>query len=539
MGWISEYAAEIALLIYILYPLFKRWWDRRKEARARKREQAEARAESRPARTERGAPPPKPAERQPPPPRVETPKAPSVQDFAGAARTKLEQLREQTVELLRRAETEPRLARLVPALREDLLGRLDEVERALSKNPTLSTVQQETSALRALEQLLRYLRTMAQQRAAGRSAFVSEADAIADACYAPLLEHARAQDLRLRTSKPVVVLGDWSLSIVPRFASTRVAPLRLPAGFEHSLWLWPAIAHEVAHDFYYSLEGLEDGLHRRLGLPSAVEVPAMSAVVDAAWLRGLFGAWLSESFADALGTVMLGPAYVETMRRAFRSPGSPQRTAAILQDGGFIDEHPPARLRVYMATRVLHHLGRHQEADALWEAWENEHENPGLYYLPLGGQWVGVSDEALHQIADPIVDALVQDASPALEGFSLLEVPGLAYLHAEHAEVERLAKALAAGNTADADVRWIVAAAVLAAAAQPALHDSILDAARRSIVVVGEPTVAPTAARRRSRRGIGAELVTSLKHRHAIRDAIILGAALTPHERPDWKRPVR
>ena len=33
--WLSEHIGEIALLIYIVYPLLKRWWDRRKERRDR------------------------------------------------------------------------------------------------------------------------------------------------------------------------------------------------------------------------------------------------------------------------------------------------------------------------------------------------------------------------------------------------------------------------------------------------------------------------------------------------------------------------
>jgi hypothetical protein len=359
---------------------------------------------------------------------------------------------------------------------------------------------------------------------------------MADACYAPLLEFARAQGLDLRTSQPVVVTGDWDLSIVPRFASTRVAPLRLPVGFERSLWRWPAIAHEVAHDFYYSLEPLDRELHARLGLPNEVELPMSSGELDGAWLRQLFGAWLPEVFADVMGTVTLGPAYVETMRRAFRNPSSAQRTAAIFQDKALIDEHPPARLRLYMATRVLHHLGRHQEADALWEQWETDHADVRFYYLPLGGQWVGLSDDALHSIADSVIDVLVQRPWPELEGFHLRDVPGLAYLHAEHAEVERLSDQLARGETVDADVRWIISAAVLAAAAQPTLHDQILDAARRSIVGVGAEAEEAARARRLPSGAIGETLVASLRQPDAIQEAIILGAAFTPYKRPRWHR---
>jgi hypothetical protein len=463
-------------------------------------------------------------------------KRPAEPDFLAAARAQLERLKQETSRLLTRAESDPRLTRLVPALREDLLARLDVIDRALGGSPTLSTIVQETTVLRGLDALLRYLKTMAQQRMHGGSSFVGDADAMADACYAPILEFTRAHGLNLKTSRPVVVTGDWDLSIVPRFASTRVAPLRLPVGFERSLWGWPAIAHEVAHDFYYSLEPLDRELHARLHLPREVELPLSPGELDGAWLRQLFGAWLPEVFADVMGTITLGPAYVETMRRTFRNPSSPQRTAAILQDNALIDEHPPARLRLYMATRVLHHLGRHKEADALWEQWEAEHADVRLYYLPLGGQWVGLADEALHSIADSFIDELVQRPWPELEGFHLRDIPGLAYLHAEHAEVERLSRDLALGDTVDADVRWIMAAAVLAAAAQPTLHDQILDAARRSIVGVGQEAEQAAPSRRKTSGNIGETLVASLRQPDAIREAIILGAAFTPYTRPRWHR---
>ena len=285
-----------------------------------------------------------------------------------------------------------------------------------------------------------------------------------------------------------------------------------------------------------SLEGLEQSLHQRTGLPRNVEMPASSADVDGAWLRGLFGAWLSEIFADVFGTVSLGPAYVESMRRTFRNPGSPQQTAAILQDQNLMDEHPPPRLRLFMATRVLHHLGRHEEANDLWERWESDHPGVRLYYLPLGGQWVGLADETLHSIADSVIDAFVQRAWPELEGFHLLNIPGFAYLHAEHAEVQRLMRGLARDETVKGDVRWIMAAAVLAAMAQPSLHDRILEAARRAIVGVGEERKAVRRTRRRREpQSIAASLVASLRQPAEIQEAIVLGAALTPYKRPRWR----
>jgi len=533
---LREHLGEIALLIYILYPLLKRWWDSRKK----KREQRVGTPEAADQGTRRDEPPqPQTPPPQPPPPKPRTEPSVAKQsneaDLLEAARAQRLRLTQASSALLARAEGEPRLARLVPAVRDDLLARLSLIERSLSAQPTLSSVVHETAVMRGLESLLRHLRTIARQRMLGESASLSEADTMADACYAPLIEFAVAQGLDLTTSQPLVVTGDRDFSNVPRFASTRLAPLRMPQDFENSLWGWPAIAHEVAHDFYYSLKGLEPSLRARLGLPGKAEMPTSSAELDGAWLRSLFGAWLPEIVADTLGTIMLGPAYVETMRLAFRNPSSPQRTAAILQDRNLIDEHPPPRLRLYMATRVLHHLGRHDEADSLWSRWEADHAEVGFYFLPLGGQWVGLSDETLHSVADSVIDALVQRAWPELEGFHLLNVPGLAYQHAEHAEVTRLSADLLRGERLDADVRWIIAAAVLAASAQPALHDSILRAARLSIAGLTQPAIGFAAPKpRRAAATIGEILVASLKQPEAIEEAIVLGVAIRPYKRPGW-----
>ena len=538
--WLSEHIGEIALLIYIVYPLLKRWWDRGKERRERRRQQAQTQEQEqtqKPTQKQVRRPKRHPRERE----RLARPEAvqqrPTELDFLDAAHRRLGRLKHETSRLLLKAEADPRLARLAPALREDLSDRVATIERSLAGSPTISTIVQETTVIEGLEQLLRYLTAMAQQRTRSETSYLADADAIADACYGPILDLARAQGLGLRTSQPVSVSGDWSLSIVPRFASTRVAPLRIPADFDDSLWHWPAIAHEVAHDFYYSLDNFARDLRARLGLPHRVEVPMSEMELDAGWLRRLYGAWLPEVFADVLGALMLGPAYVETMVRAFRRPGSPQRTAAILQDGGLIDEHPPERLRVYVATRVLQHLGRHDAADELWDRWETEHPDVRFYYLPLGGEWVGISDENLHAVADSLVDVLLLRPWPELDGFPLLNVPGLAYLHAEHAAVERLQEPLATGEIVDADARWIVAAAVLAAKAQPALHDKILGAARRSIRGVGELIEpAETSFRPRTATGtVGAELVASLRRPDSIEEAIVLGAVLTPYRRPRWR----
>ena len=172
-------------------------------------------------------------------------------------------------------------------------------------------------------------------------------------------------------------------------------------------------------------------------------------------------------------------------------------------------------------------LSHHDEADAVWERWESDHPGVGLYYLPLAGDWVGLSEESLHTVANGLVDALLQRPWPELDDFQLLNIPGLAYLHAEHASAEGLARAMARGETADADPRLVIAAAVLAASAQPSLHDTILEAALRSIRGVGKAEAPASAPQPRARpRSIAGTLRHSLRSPAAIQEAVALGAAL-------------
>ena len=75
--------------------------------------------------------------------------------------------------------------------------------------------------------------------------------------------------------------------------------------------------------------------------------------------------------------------------------------------------------------------------------------------------------------------------------------------------------------------------AAVADAGRPLSPAEILEAARRSLRGVGEeetPSEAPTARALPAGR-IGSELVASLRRPEAIRQAVVLGAALTPYRR--------
>ncbi|MEM9731289.1 MAG: hypothetical protein AAF997_22125 [Myxococcota bacterium] len=530
---LKDSLGTIAVLIYILYPIFKRWLDRRRQKKTKTEQTASPREQaSTPDASPQDAP--STAAGPLPPPSTATPESPEDRLLPRLER-QADGIADRAQKLLSEAKAHPRLVRLVPALERDLLARVRAIQVSLRSRPTMDTLLRDTRTLNGLVELLGYLERIARQRMQRSPAALGDADRMADACYAPMLDFAKAQGLDLQTSTPIVVTGDWQLSIIPRFASTRIAPLRVPRGFSQSIWLWPALAHEVAHDLYYSVDGLEDDLHRRLDLPHDVATPTDEQDVNRSLLRGLFGAWLSEVFADTIGTLTLGPAYVETMRHAFRDPDAAHQTGAIFQSQGFIDEHPPARLRVYMAARVLRKLGRHDEADSIWSRWQADHEGVDLYFLPLGGRWVGLNEDTLHATADTVVDALLDEPWPELNEFALTKIPGFAYLHAEHAETRRVMAALQKGDARGEEVRWIMAAAVLLVAQDPNRHEDILAVAQQAIVGVGAETLPVSVLPKRAARSIAGSLKGSLRNPSAITEAIVLGAAIRPYRRPKWR----
>ena len=135
---LREYFGEIAILIYILYPLLRLLWNRlsRKGDAAPKPEKAarKARAPRRAERSPASKPPPAPA---PPAAPQRSPEA----DFLEAARSRAQALKQETMRVLARAEGDPHLQRLVPSLRKDLLGRVEAIERSLSGRPTMSLMR--------------------------------------------------------------------------------------------------------------------------------------------------------------------------------------------------------------------------------------------------------------------------------------------------------------------------------------------------------------------------------------------------------------
>lgn len=491
---------------------------------------------------------------QPVPVPVDHPQRPSPQARQAVTgltedeRQWLANVQQRANDLAARVRIDPRTARLVEVVETELVPRLRHVSQALqaaSSAGELATAQNELSRL---TRALAYVEAMADQRQqqgghqhgmhrATDLEFLGDADRMADACYEPLLSFAEAHGIGLKSATPIALHGDWGLSTVVDLATFRLAPLRLPDSFADSLWKWPAIAHEIAHDFYYSISGLERSLHQRLKLPLRSFVPTNARDARTYSARDYYGAWLSELVADMLGTLMMGPAYVHTMIEAFATPHRHAEAGVIRADNGIVDIHPPRHIRVYLATYVLNFLGQYEIASDLWQAWKARHGDLDVIFVPVENLYARVPEQVFLAHGEDIFHTLLNDSWPELAGTTLLDVPGLSYLHAEHAKVERLMPQLHDGKVVRADPRLVVAAAVLQMIAANDQHDVIFEAAHRSIIGVGT-SEAIFRARDVQLPGnipLSDRLRAELRNPSAITEAIALGAAFSPRRSKPYR----
>jgi hypothetical protein len=343
-----------------------------------------------------------------------------------------------------------------------------------------------------------------QRRDPVRLAELGDADTLADACYQPILTFARAEGLPITTSTPATHLGDFQLSIWTGFIPTSVAPIFLPPDFFRKVAWWPAIAHEIGHDFLASISELDAGLRAELGIVTA-EVGARPLTfgpegVSRLDLERVYGGWFEELFCDVFGTLMCGPAYVATMDQLFAAQSDPREVLIVWLDesGSRYDEHPPRHLRLVLGCQVLERAGFRADAKRLRQRWDERHATegrvPDRLLFPAGEHFVAIPLDVFLPTLDRIVDKLYAGPLKALSGYGLRAISGLDYGPHAHAESERARAALVSGVVPRVrDPRAVIAGAVLATVERPDLEARILEHARAAIPAMGTAERRPDA----------------------------------------------
>jgi hypothetical protein len=425
-----------------------------------------------------------------PPPRLAP--APPPRLPAGVSATLEQQLRG----LAARARTldegcaeQPLCALLTPSLKT-FAPRADALVAELRRATTMAELAQVARAGQLINDLLALFGEMVEQRRnADLIELIDDADALAEACYRPIVGFCQERNLPLGSDRVAALFGDDCSPALARVGDPAgLAILQLPWSWLAEVYRWPAIGHEVGHDFYSSLDGLDDEVLARLGLAQVRDGVGLCdgrVGFTTRDLDGLIARWRHELSADAFGVMMLGPAYAVTTLTIFARPAEPDAVLVVEQDD--VDKknyevHPPAHVRAAFVCRLLERMGYGALGEAMELKWRVQHGEPSLLYLPTTTGWLQISDEAVIARALAVGETLYQDGYRALQGTPLRSIPGFDFGPREHQTALAIRDEFLAGRRPRIrDARLLIAGAVLAWAKRPDEAVRLLAEARLAI----------------------------------------------------------
>ncbi len=212
---------------------------------------------------------------------------------------------------------------------DSIVPAFDALVERCDRARTLTSTADLKRAFERLEGMLAILRALVRERRepALRELLIG-ADALGGACYRPIVEFCRAHDIALSSNRVATAIDGDKLFFLGLDEPSGLALVVLPERWARELVWWPALAHEMGHDFYNSVDGLGKELSTKLGLAGTLEIPRF-ARQPGDFVTNAVTAWQEELFADAFGTLMMGPSYVRTMAAIFGSPKNPAAACTI------------------------------------------------------------------------------------------------------------------------------------------------------------------------------------------------------------------
>lgn len=415
-------------------------------------------------------------------------------DARGIFLARVAALRREVEELYRSAHLELATRRVADVLDGYLLPRLNSLHDQIEMSGAAPSGDAKCDLADA-ETVLAVVETLvSQRRHPGLREAIGDADAMAMACYEPVFDFARMNRLPLTSATPVTLLSPFDLGIWTQFITTGVAPIFLPRDFFTRLLWWPAIAHEIGHDFLAATANAVDRLREQLVVASA-EVGKQPIVLTERGvafrdIERVFGVWFDEIFCDVFGTLMVGPAYGYAMLELFATPGNPVAIAQVGVDasGMAYAEHPPRHLRLLLCAHVLELINEDEAARALREEWTALHgEIDGVMFPVVPQGAIGIPIEPLEKVAKELANKLCTARLAAFDGHSLQDIPGVGYGPHESAAARRACTALLAGQPPVNEApRAVIGGAIMAWREGPEREIELMALARRAIVGVTE-----------------------------------------------------
>ncbi len=366
------------------------------------------------------------------------------------------------------------------------------------------------------------------------SRMLADVDAVLAALAEPIVVHAASQGIalpELRFSAVANVSADRAKEATQ---GSTLIPVSVSERFADTPEHWVFLGRHVGRALFEALPGWASEIYRAHRLPPTLFVPPGHGAYDADTARAALGVWLPELFADAFATHSLGPGYASALATSLARPMQPMDTLVARTQGRFLSTVPPAAIRMHVAFAALQRLGLHEWQQRLRTRWELAHGASESLYLPLSdGRLMAVPLAYMLGELDPILVTLLDEPQVALGQETWLDVPGFAYLHAEHAQAQRVADAFLRSEAVDAPPRVLIAGAALAMDTNDAARAKVTAALARSIRGAGTLDAAPNAFDGSLSKPGGAHptLAAALRDQGLVRDALVIGAAFVPLKR--------
>ncbi|MCP4674243.1 MAG: hypothetical protein GY854_01730 [Deltaproteobacteria bacterium] len=389
--------------------------------------------------------------------------------------------------------------------------------------PDWDDAQRVRSTLSRLEKLAKTLEAMIEQRISPESADTfALLDVAAQECLVPYLTHARRMGLAYPTRFAVAVFGEPGDDMASLLGGASIAPVVIRAKTEKLPAAWVHLASDAAFDVFHSTPGLAREIATDIGvMPAPLSLTHYSD--QTSFVAGLMGGWLARVYADTGAALMLGPAFCSGIVRWLeQSTESTEAVTTIIGDRPHM-LLPPLQVRVFVACRVLQHLGMSDDATSRWQEWNKRVDNPSDFILQgTDGRTGTLPMKTVLGAVGRVVDYLMEEPLGALGGAALPTIPSLVCGPEIVQQMEEVGQRFTNGEAVDVPGRVIIGAAQLAVERVNALERKVADTAFHSLA--GDSETIET----RVRSGEPASLAGHLQSRELLVRAIVTGAAIAP-----------
>ena len=369
----------------------------------------------------------------------------------------------------------------------------------------------------------------AQRATPATARVLADVDTAVAALADPIITHAASQGIELTPTRFLSLIEAPPAQPNESAATGSLVPVIVGSNFADAPERWVLLARQVGRRMFEAVPGWAAETYRAHRLPPSLFLPPGHAAYDADTARAALGVWLPDLFADAYATHMLGPAYASVLGASLARAKQPMDALIARAQGRFLAPLPPAFVRMHVVTAVLQRLGLHDWNRKVRLRWELAHGTPDALYLPLSdGRLMAIPLSFMLGELDQVLVTLLDEPQVALAQETWLDIPGFAYLHAEHAQAERVAEAFARGEAVDAPARVLIAAAALALDEGARNRSWVAKALSRSIRGAGTLEAAPNAYDVASARHGHPSLASAFRDRALVREALVIGAVFAP-----------